>query len=860
MSSASEVGERDLLIGRSAELAFINSALVDGHGVFVSGSPGVGKTHLIAATATQAEEASEVIAISGAQSASAVPLAPLLRIADLDSDRDLASSVIAELARLSRSEDVLLVVDDCHLLDQASAALIHQAASSGLVAVLLAGRSTEPNPTAIESLWKDGLVSRLDLEPMDRTTSDQLAKALLGEVAPQALDWLWTTGRGHPLFIRELTRALAHSGVDYSSSTGVETPRYPDVPERLSELISTQLAQLEDNELRGLAAVELSQPVPQHIFEHVCSSSIRKSLLWRGLIREQQSGFVVGHPLYGEVATQFLNPSALDELRRELAEELDRHGADSIQLAELLLDAGEVPGVESLSSATKEALSLRQPELAKKLATALVELDDQPSHVIQLAMAHAMNGDWDAADPLFERSVSEVKVDGAGPLWIAWLSASFNYGSDLGHALMIASKSMDVLIGADHQVAKALWLRCRMFTEPIALVFDELSAMRDDPDLHPRALAYVGVDLPTISWHVCRPHVGLAAVEPLELPERGAVDTVRLLQANTVLTMWGHGRRAAEVALQRLKDKAQSSADPFAVVLLETATLLVAARCGKAQEAVSQWEQLRRIAHTTPDIRWIPIAGAETALAMSALRGREDECQALIAEIEAMDSSVIYATLPHLALAKAKLALRSGDLQTAFDQIAEAVEHARQRNAHAYEILCLRERTYLGKPDVNDIERASEIASHAGPGLATLIAQEMRAVLEAHPESLASISRTAGEFGATSHAWESVARAQALHLEEGELASALVCELAVEDLGRQLPNQFSLTVESMKPVLTPGQRPVADLSATGATNAEIAEQLFLSRHTVKRHLEDIYRRLEISGRQELRELYERGSA
>src|SRR5665811_2118008 len=77
-------------------------------------------------------------------------------------------------------------------------------------------------------------------------------------------------------------------------------------------------------------------------------------------------------------------------------------------------------------------------------------------------------------------------------------------------------------------VAKALWLRCRMFTEPIALVFDELSAMRDDPDLHPRALAYVGVDLPTISWHVCRPHVGLAAVEPLELPERGAVDTVRL--------------------------------------------------------------------------------------------------------------------------------------------------------------------------------------------------------------------------------------------------------------------------------------------------------------------------------------------
>lgn len=495
-----------------------------------------------------------------------------------------------------------------------------------------------------------------------------------------------------------------------------------------------------------------------------------------------------------------------------------------------------------------------------KLATALVELDDQPSHVIQLAMAHAMNGDWDAADPLFERSVREVKAEGAGPLWIAWLSASFNYGSELGHALVIARNSMDVLSGADHQVAKALWLRCRMFTEPIAPVFDELSAMREDPDLHPRALAYVGVDLPTISWHVCRPHVGLAAVEPLELPERGAVDTIRLLQANAVLTMWRHGRRAADVALQRLKDKAQSSADPFAVVLSEVAALLVAARCGRAQEVVSRWEQLRRIAHTTPDIRWIPLSGAETALAMSALRGREEECQALIAEVEAMDPGVIYATLPHLALSRARLALRSGDLETALDRIAEAVEHARRREAPAYEILCLRERTYLGEPDASDIERAGEIASHAGPGLATLIAHEMRAVLEADPDSLASISRTAGEFGATSHAWESVARAQSLHLEAGDSASALVCELAVEDLGRQLPNQFSPTVERMKPVLTPGQRQVADLSATGATNSEIAEQLFLSRYTVKRHLEDIYSRLEISGRQELRELYERGSA
>ncbi|MGH9263167.1 MAG: helix-turn-helix transcriptional regulator, partial [Acidimicrobiales bacterium] len=53
-------------------------------------------------------------------------------------------------------------------------------------------------------------------------------------------------------------------------------------------------------------------------------------------------------------------------------------------------------------------------------------------------------------------------------------------------------------------------------------------------------------------------------------------------------------------------------------------------------------------------------------------------------------------------------------------------------------------------------------------------------------------------------------------------------------------------------VLTPGERAVVALVADGLTNPEIAEQLYLSRHTVKRHLANAMRKLNVSSRRQLR--------
>jgi len=61
---------------------------------------------------------------------------------------------------------------------------------------------------------------------------------------------------------------------------------------------------------------------------------------------------------------------------------------------------------------------------------------------------------------------------------------------------------------------------------------------------------------------------------------------------------------------------------------------------------------------------------------------------------------------------------------------------------------------------------------------------------------------------------------------------------------------FEPTAEEPPGGLSPREREVLELIATGATNAEIAAQLFLSPHTVKEHTSALYRKLGVRNRAE----------
>jgi DNA-binding CsgD family transcriptional regulator len=51
--------------------------------------------------------------------------------------------------------------------------------------------------------------------------------------------------------------------------------------------------------------------------------------------------------------------------------------------------------------------------------------------------------------------------------------------------------------------------------------------------------------------------------------------------------------------------------------------------------------------------------------------------------------------------------------------------------------------------------------------------------------------------------------------------------------------------------LTPGERRVAGMAASGMSNREIAEDLFVTVKAVQWHLSNVYRKLGVAGRHEL---------
>ena len=83
----------------------------------------------------------------------------------------------------------------------------------------------------------------------------------------------------------------------------------------------------------------------------------------------------------------------------------------------------------------------------------------------------------------------------------------------------------------------------------------------------------------------------------------------------------------------------------------------------------------------------------------------------------------------------------------------------------------------------------------------------------------------------------------------------LITLLGVEDGGKkQGADKTNSVGKGALSLLTPSEMRVAQLLGEGYTYKQIAGELTLSYHTVKKHVENIYAKLEISSRYQLYEL------
>ncbi|NKE59753.1 AAA family ATPase, partial [Lentzea sp. PSKA42] len=301
-------------------------------GAVICGPAGVGKTRLAAELAERAlARGFAVERVTASRSMSGIAFGALIHLIPTAADStDGTVELMQGLRDAMRHGDrsVLLLVDDGHLLDDASATAIHMLAATGAAFVVVTVRSREPVPEALTTLWKDGLAVRLELQPLSRNeTAEMLVAGLNGQVSRLTANRLWHATRGNVLFLSELVRAgrecgrLAQRGDLWSWDGDIA------FGERLSELIEARLVGLTGSERAVLEVLAVGEPLEMAFLPHQDDLA---SLEERGLIAAtEHDGRVtlrLAHPLYGESLRARLGTLRRRAILAGLAEKLADSG------------------------------------------------------------------------------------------------------------------------------------------------------------------------------------------------------------------------------------------------------------------------------------------------------------------------------------------------------------------------------------------------------------------------------------------------------------------------------------------------------------------------------------------------------
>ena len=210
-------------------------------------------------------------------------------------------------------QPLVLVIDDAHLLDHASVALVHHLALSKSARLVVAVRAGAPAPDAVVALWKDDLLPRLELAPLPETAVAAALTAVLGgHVEALTVRRLYGITKGNMLWLRELVVAGLASGA-LARSDGVFSWRGGlAVAGRVRELIEDAIGDINDDDREALDYVAFGEPIDADILAGLVHVGAVERLEARRLVTADRDGsrlsVRLAQPLYGEVVRAMCGP------------------------------------------------------------------------------------------------------------------------------------------------------------------------------------------------------------------------------------------------------------------------------------------------------------------------------------------------------------------------------------------------------------------------------------------------------------------------------------------------------------------------------------------------------------------------
>jgi DNA-binding CsgD family transcriptional regulator len=872
------------LVGREEELSLVERALSSGHygGIVLMGAPGVGKSRLARevigrGAGTRAADAG--VWVSGTRSASGVPFgafAHLLPALDGPGVDRLAVMIAARRAVLTRAGESssLLVVDDAHLLDEASAALVHQLTMSRALRVVITVRSGELAPDAVVALWKDGWLECLDLQPLDRVALGELVAALLGgRVDSRTVARVWEQTRGNALFCRELVRAAVAAG-QLSREDGMWRWRggLPGIG-RIWDLIDGRLAELGEEELAALEVAAVADGADVALFDAVVDARARVGLARRGLvILHTDAGRPVlrlAHPVFGEAVRARMPEARRADVCGRLADAAQQRGLASgpelLRVARWRLEHPDSGDRALFLAAARRAQAGFDPDLAERFARAAIACEGGFDADHALAIALGARGEVAAAQEIFARLEREATEDAQRATVAAqWSEMLFLNGGRSADAAAVAGRAVRRLktgwLRDELRVLEASWAWLSGESTLLDRV-DEWLEIGEQSERMGMLVAFAIAPRQVVAGRIGEALAILDRSAPAAARWREALPTVELaLRATRAYALWSAGR---------LSDDLEYSEREWAVAVdageLEPTAMFAFCRGGALtdigridtaiaalREGLVLFEELGTPLYVSWSLAFLARALALAGDASTARETLERARQTRPAQIRLME--------PELGSAEVWVTVAEGDVRGARELALEVAA----RDAVAGRIVAagraLHDVVRLGDPGrvarqleglaaVTDAPAIAVFAAHA----AALAASDARGLAGAGQrfDRLGCALWAAEAYASAALAFESGGRAASART-AGARAGALLarCESA------RTP---ALAGTSAGASLTPRERDVALLAARGLPNREIARRLVVSVRTIESHLAQTYRKLGVKDRSELAEMLAAGA-
>nr|WP_230119839.1 helix-turn-helix transcriptional regulator [Arthrobacter sp. Bi83] len=309
-----------------------------------------------------------ILRIHGSSSLAKVPygvLAPYtadLPPEEADSPVAVLRAVWTYFQELKAGKDVplLLVVDDAHHLDEATANMVVDMMSAGWARVLASGRPRPGLPQALNQLWYDGQAERIDLRPLNGDQVTEVVEHTLhGTVPASTVQSLWSASGGNPLLLNCLLGDAVEAGI-LAKRNGIWLllGLLPADGPRLSDVVIKDLLRRTTEEQDALRLIALAEPVHRSLIEDVCGGAVVRSLLDHQMVREstgRHTELRIWHPILGESMRHQVSVSRSLQLRQKLDNYLDTRTAGAegrLRMVEWSLECGlEVPDPELLDAA-----------------------------------------------------------------------------------------------------------------------------------------------------------------------------------------------------------------------------------------------------------------------------------------------------------------------------------------------------------------------------------------------------------------------------------------------------------------------------------------------------------------------------